>query len=90
MRITQTEKYIDRYYQGLKTFIWRELGTKEYPSLSKLMKDVDRIETVYRRFNNMSPKVVNSKKEAQPRTKGPASIDTGNIQLKKFTEPKCD
>ena len=43
------EEQIDRYARGLKLFISMELFTREYNSLTDLMRDAERVESVFRR-----------------------------------------
>ena len=43
---------IDWYSRGLKPYIWKALCTKEYSSLSELMKDAERIESAYSRSDH--------------------------------------
>lgn len=46
------EEQLDRYARGLKSYIWKELCTKEYNSLSVLMKDAESIEIAHQRHGN--------------------------------------
>jgi len=42
------EEQLDRYARGLKSYIWKELCTKEYTSLGELMRDAERVEMAHR------------------------------------------
>ena len=68
-----TEQKIDRYSRGLKSYIWRELCTKEYASLSELMRDAERIEMAHRRLTSSTSKFGNPPKQAQTRTSEPGA-----------------
>jgi Retrotransposon gag protein len=52
--ITEDEK-IDRYFRGLKTFIWEELCTHKYATLDELINDAERVEAAKGRRYLASP-----------------------------------
>ena len=84
------EEQIDRYARGLKNYIWRELCTKEYASLSELMKDAERVESAHRRFGKASPKIGSNDKVKHQRSNGPVPMEIGNVQLKKLSAAERD
>ena len=45
---------IDRYSRGLKAYIWKVLCTKEYVTLSDVMRGAERIGSAYKRSGNSS------------------------------------
>ena len=85
-----TEEQIDRYSRGLKSYIWKELSTKEYISLSELMKDAERVEMAHGRLNRTTSKFENVPKQAQNEPSEPVPMEIGNFQLKKLTAAERD
>ncbi len=51
------EEQLNRYARGLKTYIWKELCTKECTSLGELMHDAERVERAHRSFGRTAPKL---------------------------------
>ena len=84
------EEQLDRCARGLKSYIWKELCTKEYNSLGELMKDAERVKTAHRRFGRTAPKIGQSEKSGPPKIIKPVPMDVGNIQLKKLTPVELD
>ena len=74
---------IDRYTRGLKPYIWKEMCTQDYASLTEAMRDAERMEAAHRRMR--APKTIKTK-TAVGGSEGRADpMDIGNIQLKKLT-----
>ena len=84
------EEQLDRYARGLKSYIWKELCTKEYNSLGELMEDAERVEMAHRRFGRTTPKIGPSEKPGPPKITKPVPMDIGNIQLEKLTPVERD
>lgn len=74
------EEQIDRYTRGLKAYIWKELCTKEYRTLSDAMRDAERVESAHRRLGK-PPKPSKDVNDSPT----PTPMDIGNIELKKLT-----
>ncbi len=78
--ISESEK-IDRYSRGLKSYIWKELCTKDYDDLTVLMRDAQRVESAHKRLGGSYLKSYNSpsaEKQNDP-------MEIGNIEIKKLT-----
>lgn len=73
------EEQLDRYARGLKSYIWKELCTKEYTSLGELMRDAERVEMAHRRFGRVAPKLGNSERPGPSKTSEPVPMDIGNL-----------
>ena len=43
------DEQIDRYTRGLKPYIWKELCTNEYTTLTAAMRDAERVESAHKR-----------------------------------------
>lgn len=84
------EEQLDRYTRGLKSYIWKELCTNEYTSLSELMKDAERVEMAHRRLGKNSTRFIPSEKPRTPRPIDPIPMDIGNITLKKLSQAERD
>ena len=74
---------IDRYTRGLKTYIWREMCTKDYIDITQAMRDAERVEAAHGRAEHkdnyatqhalvaekvQSPKLI-------PGVQGPAAVE---------------
>ena len=46
------DEQLDRYLRGLKSYIYRDVCTREYTRLDDVMRDAELIESVYRRVLN--------------------------------------
>ena len=83
------EEQIDRYTRGLKSYIWRELCTKEYVALIDAMKDAERVESAYRRGGTGKQGNRREGNGTGPGPRGiaqaPVPMDIGNIRLQKLT-----
>ncbi len=79
------EKQLDRHAAGIKTYIWKELCTKEYTSLEELVCDTEKVEMAHRRFGKSAPKFINLRKTTRNKSNEPAPKDKGNLQLKKLS-----
>ena len=71
---------IERYTRGLKAYIWKELCTKEYTTLTDAMKDAERVEAAHRRLRTKAPRNLTEVAQNEPEP-----MELGNIQLKKLT-----
>lgn len=77
------EEQLDRYTRGLRSYIWKELCTNEYKSLTEAMKDAERVESAFRRGGQVrSGRQVSGPGSFQ----GPVPMDIGNVKLKKLTK----
>ena len=85
-----TEEQIDRYARGLKPFIWRELCTREYNSLTDLMRDAERVESAFRRSGKVPVRNITGDKPRASRPNGPVPMDIGNVTLKKLSPAERD
>ena len=74
---------LDRYTRGLKPYIWKEMCTQDYASLTEAMRDAERIEAAHRRLR--APKLIKTKAPRGGGEGGIEPMDIGNIQLKKLT-----
>lgn len=86
------EEKIDRYTRGLKSYIWKELCTKEYTDLADAMRDAERVESAHKRvgsFRNGSSRSIPRQSPATTES-GPVPMDIGNIELKKLTKEERD
>ena len=77
------DEQIDRYSRGLKSYIWKELCTKDYKKLSELMQDAERVESAHKRTRReflpmQSPNPVLRSSRAED----PTPIDIGGIDAK--------
>ena len=80
------EEQIDRYTRGLKSYIWKELCTKDYKELTEAMRDAERVEAAHRRAGgNTQPKSNGKKPETTQKPQGDP-MEIGNIQLRKLTQ----
>ncbi len=84
------EEQLDRYAGDLKIYIWKELCTKEYSSLSELLRDAERIAMALRRFGKSAPKFGNPVQTPTTKANEPVPIVIGNLQLKKLTAAERD
>ena len=74
---------LDRYTRGLKLYIWKEMCTQDYASLTEAMRDAERIEAAHLRVRG--PKMIKIKTKRGGSEGGLDLMDIGNIQLKKRT-----
>ena len=74
---------IDRYSRGLKSYIWKALCTKEYETLTDLMRDAERIEAAYKRSG---PRQIgpgsSSRSNGLSNGNGPVPMEIGNIEMR--------
>ena len=72
---------IDRYSRGLKSYIWKALCTKEYTTLSDLMRDAERVESAYRGQSSgqTTRSSVGKSGSGNGRNEGPVPMEIGNI-----------
>ena len=84
------EEQIDRYARGLKPFIWSELCTREYSSLTDLMRDAEPVESTFRRIGKVPVRNITGDKLRAPRTNGLVPMDIGNVTLKKLSPAERD
>ena len=84
------EEQLDRYARGLRSYIWKELCTKEYTSLGELMRDAERVEMAHRRFGRVAPKFGISEKSGPSKSSEPVPMDIGSVQLKKLSSAERD
>ena len=77
---------IDRYSRGLKPYIWKALCTKEYNTLSDLMRDAERIEAAYRGQPGTGSMRLSGNKtgngSGNKRNGGPVPMEIGNVEIK--------
>ncbi len=78
-------KQLDRHAPGIKTYIWKELCTKEYTSLQELVCDTEKFAMAHRRFGKSAPKFINVRKATRNKSNERAPMDKGNFQLKKLS-----
>lgn len=79
------EEQIDRYTRGLKSYIWKELCTKDYKELTEAMRDAERIEAAHRRSGTSNQtKGPNNNKQAAHQQ--PTPMEIGNVQLQKLSK----
>ena len=76
------EEQIDRYTRGLKSYIWKELCTRDYTKLADAMKDAERVESAHGRIRSTSIAV---RTRSYTAAAMPEPMDLGNIRLKKLT-----
>lgn len=86
------DEKIDRYTRGLKPYIWRELCTKEYTSLSDAMRDAERVESAYRRVQVQrysTPRTMTFG-SSEPKSQLPVPMEIGNVELQKLSKEERD
>ena len=71
------DEQLDRYTRGLKSYIWREMCTRNYTSLLDAMRDAERIEAAHKRIR---PRELSTDRPDEV-----VPMDIGNVQLKKLT-----
>ena len=86
------DEQIDRYTRGLKSYIWREMCTKEYTVLANAMRDAERVESAHRRSGNLTRGANQTKSNSSlaSQSSGPTPMEIGtvqmrNVELKKLT-----
>ena len=84
------EEQIDLYARGLKPFIWRELCTREYNSLTDLMRDAERVESAFDRSGKVPVRNITGDKPRASKLNVPVPMDIGDITLKKLTPAERD
>lgn len=83
------EEQVDRYTRGLKSYIWKELCTKDYKELSEAMRDAERVEAAHRRVGT---RIGTQTYEPRNNTNDsrPVPMEIGNIQLRKLSPAERD
>ena len=76
------DEQLDRYLRGLKSYIYRDLCTREYTRLADVMRDAERIESAYKRVVNPGRASKDIKKADQNKPQ-PVPMDIGNIEIEK-------
>ena len=79
------DEQIDRYTRGLKNYIWKEICTNDYESLSDAMCDAERIESAHRRVPTSSKKSLKNNSTGSQGDINPVPMELGNVQLRKLT-----
>ena len=78
-----TKDQIDRYSRGLKPYIWKALCTKEYETLTDLMRDAERIEAAYKRSGMRQTALGTGSRTSIPSSRsGPVPMEIGNVGMK--------
>lgn len=83
-------KQLDRYTRGLKPYIWRELCTNEYDSLTDLMRYAKRVESAHHRFGKTSVKIIDINQPWPTEQSAPVPMDIGSVHVKKLTPAECE
>ena len=82
------EEKVDRYTRGLKSYIWKELCTKDYTEITEAMKDAESVEAAHKRTNTNTGlrNGVNNNNARNKSIDQAVPMEIGNTEVKKLTK----